>query len=58
MMGKSVLLLIAFAFFPLFSVGCGSGVSPGVANAPDKPVPELTPEQRNTEAESARTANQ
>ena len=58
MMGKPVLLLIAFAFFPLFGVGCGASGSPGVASAPDQPTPELTPDEQKAEAESARAASQ
>ncbi len=38
------------------SVGCGGSVAPGVADAPDEPAPVLTPEEANTEEESAANA--
>lgn len=47
-------------FGPLFvtvlSLGCGGGVDPGVADGPDEPAPVLSPEEKQTEAESARNA--
>jgi hypothetical protein len=55
-MCKHLLLLLAFVTSAMLSLGCGSNVAPGVADAPDEPAPVMTEEEQNTEAESARNA--
>lgn len=56
MMGKLVFPLFAFSVLSLACVGCGGSVTPGVADAPDKPAPEMTPDERKAETEAARRA--
>lgn len=51
-----ILLWIGLCVFPLVVVGCGGSGPTGVATAPDEPVPELSPEEKKAEAESARSA--
>lgn len=49
MMLFRTLVLLTLAISPMFIVsGCGPKVS-GVADAPETPPPELTPEEENTE---------
>ncbi len=55
-MYKHLLLLTAISAFPLFGAGCGASVSPGVADGPDEPAPELTAEEEQAEAKAARAA--
>ncbi len=50
------LFLVVLPMCLLFAAGCGGSVSPGVADAPDEPAPELTPDEEATEMESARNA--
>lgn len=57
-MFKHVLLLMAISAFPLFSAGCGASVSPGVADGPDEPAPELSPDEEKAESQAARDAMQ
>jgi hypothetical protein len=54
-MTKLIFSLFVLSTLSVFSIGCG-GVAPGVADAPDKPAPELTPDERKSEAEAARNA--
>ena len=58
MMHKLAYSLFAFSILSMACVGCGGGVSSGVADAPETPAPELTPDERKSEAESARAARQ
>lgn len=53
-----LMLLLVISTSPLLGAGCGSNVSPGVADAPDEPTPELTPDERKAEQEAARAARQ
>lgn len=55
-MPKYLLLLLVLSPFMMVSVGCGSNVKEGVADAPDEPEPVLTEEEQKTEAQSARQA--
>jgi len=55
-MRKQVWVLVAL--LPVFMVimGCGGAVEPGVADGPDEPTPEQTPEEIAVEEEAARSA--
>lgn len=55
-MRKQFLLLSGLSLFTLYNAGCGGNVVPGVADAPDEPALVLTPEEENTEMESAANA--
>lgn len=49
--------VLGLSFVSVLSLGCGGGVDPGVADGQEEPAPVLTPEQKQTEAESARNAS-
>lgn len=53
---KHLLLLLAVSAVPFFIAGCGASGSPGIADGPDEPAPELTAEEEQAEAQSARAA--
>ncbi|MCA9089982.1 MAG: hypothetical protein KDA90_15280 [Planctomycetaceae bacterium] len=55
-MRQLLLLLALFSSLAMFSSGCGGSVQPGVADGPEQPAPELTPEQVDAEREAARNA--
>lgn len=52
-----MMFLVGLSFVSGLILGCGGGVDPGVADGQDEPAPVLTPEQKQTEAESARNAS-
>jgi hypothetical protein len=55
-MRKQTWVLAALLPILMVITGCGGAVEPGVADAPDEPTPEQTPEEKAAEAEAARSA--
>ena len=51
-----MIFILSLSFLSALNLGCGGGVDPGVADGQDEPAPVLTPEQKQTEAQSARNA--
>ncbi len=54
---RKLISVLGLSFVSVLILGCGGGVDPGVADGQDEPAPVLTPEQKQTEAESARNAS-
>jgi len=54
---KKMIFVLGVSSVSLLSLGCGGGVASGVAEGQDEPAPVLTPEQKQTEAASARNAS-
>ncbi len=53
---RKMISVFCLSVASISSLGCGGGVDPGVADGQDEPAPVLTPDEKQTEAESARNA--
>ncbi len=51
MIRKNFLLFCTMSIFAIISLGCGGGVNPGVADAPEEAPAELTEEELAGEME-------
>lgn len=54
---RKKIFVLGLSLVSVLNLGCGGSVDPGVADGQDEPAPALTPEQKQTEAESARNAS-
>jgi hypothetical protein len=53
---RKMISVFCLSLVSVLSLGCGGGVDPGVADGQEEAPPVLTPEETQTEEESARNA--